>query len=148
MIERKKLRKIYGITGALVLLVVPFFIMLMNDSHELESAQSYCPFKMLTGMPCPGCGITKSLVFLYKGDIMTSLHYHLFGPATFLFCIVAIIVLTAELITRREYFKNIIYSARVGYTLGAILGVYHFVRLIDFVSHTSMHEIIRQSIWG
>lgn len=43
--------------------------MLHNHDHHLETDQSLCPFKMLTGFPCPGCGITKSLVYLYEGDL-------------------------------------------------------------------------------
>ena len=28
-----------------------------------------CPFKLLTGVPCPGCGMTRAYLHLFEGDI-------------------------------------------------------------------------------
>ncbi|MGK4566332.1 DUF2752 domain-containing protein [Flavobacterium sp. 3HN19-14] len=78
-INTRQKRKIYGIAGAVITLAVPFFLMLFNHDNHLETAQSLCPFKMLTGFPCPGCGITKSMVYFYSGDLSKSLHYHVLG---------------------------------------------------------------------
>ena len=136
-----------GIAGALVTLAFPYFIMLQSEHGHIETAQSFCPFKMLTGFPCPGCGITKSLVFLYEGDIWSSLYYHLFGPFIFICCVAAVIVLVLELITKREYFNKILYSRRLGYFLGYTLIIYHLGRLIYFVSSNNLTEIFQQSIW-
>ena len=121
--------------------------MLHNSNSHLETAQSLCPFKMLTGFPCPGCGITKSIIFLYEGNISKSLYYHLFGPFVVVFSIVSIIVLTTELITKKEYFQRILFSTKLAYFLGGTLAVYHLTRLIYFVSTNSVDDILRQSIW-
>jgi len=143
----KQFRKILGIAGAISTLAIPFFIMLQNDNKHIETEQSLCPFKLLTGFPCPGCGITKSLIFLYYGDFFKSIYYHLFGPFTFLCCIIAIVVLTTELVTKKEYFKNILYSKKLAYTLGSTLAIYHLTRLIFFISTNNIDDILRQSIW-
>ncbi|HEX8563809.1 MAG TPA: DUF2752 domain-containing protein [Flavobacterium sp.] len=141
-------RKIYGITGALLTLVFPFFLMLATTGSHLESEQSLCPFKLLTGFPCPGCGITKSLVFLYEGDLGKSLHYHILGPFVVLFSVFIIFVLSAELATGKEYFRSVFYNRKLAYFLGMVLTVYHLIRLINFITVTSWHEIVRQSVWG
>jgi hypothetical protein len=39
-----------------------------------------CPFLHLTGIPCPGCGLTRATYFLMRGDVHTSLTYHAFAP--------------------------------------------------------------------
>lgn len=121
--------------------------MMLNSIGHIETDQSICPFKMLTGFPCPGCGITKSLVFLYSGDFIKSIYYHLFGPLTFLSCIAAIIVLSLELITKKEYFQNILFNKKIAYVLGSTLAVYHIIRLILFISSNNIDSILRESIW-
>lgn len=132
--------------GALATLAIPYFIML--HSHEsIEAAQSFCPFKMATGFPCPGCGITKSFVFLYSGDLIKSFSFHLFGPFAFLACIGVLIVLPLELITGREFFKSYLFSKRIAYTLALMLAAYHLIRVIHFAYAHSLDEILRQSIW-
>ncbi|MBJ2123731.1 DUF2752 domain-containing protein [Flavobacterium sp. IB48] len=140
-------RKIYGIIGALITLIVPFFLMLDNHNDHLETDQSFCPFKMLTGFPCPGCGITKSLVYFYQGDLYKSISYHVLGPFVIAFCVVTVLVLTLELITKREYFTGLLYNRRLAYGLAIFLGVYHFIRLIFFVKNNSFDDILHQSIW-
>lgn len=37
---------------------------------------SPCLFRSLTGLYCPGCGGTRALRFLLKGDVLRSLWYH------------------------------------------------------------------------
>ena len=143
----KSKRKIYGIIGALITLMVPFFLLFFNGSNHLETDQSLCPLKMLTGFPCPGCGITKSLVYFYEGDILKSLYYHILGPMVILFCIVTIIVLTTELITKKEYFNNLLFNKKLAYGLGIFLATYHFIRIIYFIRNNSIDDILHQSIW-
>ncbi|MEI9955079.1 MAG: DUF2752 domain-containing protein [Ferruginibacter sp.] len=143
----KQRRKIYGIIGAIITLIVPYFLLLNNSNHHLETDQSFCPFKMLTGFPCPGCGITKSLVYFYGGDIYKSLSYHILGPFVIMFCVLTIAVLTIELITKKEYFNKWLYNKKLAYVLGAFLAIYHTVRLVYFVHDNSLHSILQQSIW-
>lgn len=136
-----------GIAGAIITLAFPYVILLRDNQSHIETAQSFCPFKMLTGFPCPGCGMTKSLVFLYEGDIWGSLYYHLFGPFIFICCVVAIVVLALELITEREYFNKILFNRKLGYFLGYTLIIYHLGRLVYFVSTNNLTDILQQSIW-
>ena len=123
-------------------------MMFFNQNNHLETDQSLCPFKMLTGYPCPGCGITKSLVYFYQGDLYKSLYYHVLGPFVILFCLVTIVVLTLELVTKQEYFDKYFYNKKLAYVLGFLLASYHFVRIIYFINNNSIDDIWRQSIWG
>jgi hypothetical protein len=145
--KNKTKRKIYGIVGAILTLSIPFFLMRNNSDHHLDTDQSFCPFKMLTGFPCPGCGITKSLVYFYEGEINKSLYYHVLGPFVVVFCVITVLVLSFEIITKKEYFNAVLYNKKLAYSLGIALGVYHFVRLVYFVYSHTWNEIIVQSIW-
>ncbi|MDD5150132.1 MAG: DUF2752 domain-containing protein [Flavobacterium sp.] len=147
IINTKSKRKIYGIIGALITLMIPYFLMLFNVNNHLETDQSLCSLKMLTGFPCPGCGITKSLVYFYEGDLQKSLYYHLFGPLVIAFCIVTIVVLTTELITKKEYFNKWLFNKKLAYGLAIFLATYHFIRIIYFIKNNSIDDILHQSIW-
>ena len=37
-----------------------------------------CSFHALTGLYCPGCGGTRAVVYLFKGDILRSFRFHPF----------------------------------------------------------------------
>lgn len=146
-INTQSKRKIYGIIGAFITLMIPFFLLLFDQSNHLETDQSLCPLKMLTGFPCPGCGITKSLVYFYEGDVQKSLYYNIFGPLVIAFCVATIVVLSAELITKKEYFKELLFNKKLAYGLAIFLASYHFIRIVYFINNNSMDDILRQSIW-
>lgn len=148
MVLKKKIQfKIYGIIGAILTLMVPFFLMFFNEVNSLEKAQSLCPLKLLSGVPCPSCGITKSMVYFYGGDVQKSLYYHIFGPLVTGFCIAVIAILTTEIITKKEYFNNLLFNKKLGYGLALFLAIYHFIRIVFFVQNNSIDDILWQSIW-
>lgn len=35
-----------------------------------------CPLKLLTGLDCPGCGLSRALLCLLRLDFQGALHYH------------------------------------------------------------------------
>jgi hypothetical protein len=39
-----------------------------------------CPFRHLTGLPCPLCGMTRSVLCFFQGDLHASLLWHPLGP--------------------------------------------------------------------
>jgi hypothetical protein len=39
-----------------------------------------CPFRRITGHPCPTCGLTRSAVAFLHGDLSASFRAHPFGP--------------------------------------------------------------------
>jgi hypothetical protein len=146
-INSKSKRKIYGIIGALFTLLIPFFLLFFDQSKHLETDQSLCPLKMLSGFPCPGCGITKSMVYFYEGYLYKSLYYHILGPFVIVFCIVTIAVLLTELITKKEFFTKLLFNKKLAYGLGFFLATYHFIRIIYFIKNNAIDDIVKQSIW-
>ena len=103
---------------------------------------------MLTGFPCPGCGITKSMVFFYEGNIYKSLYYHLFGPFVVIVCVFLLVKYSIEFFKNKELF-TISYQNRkkIAYMIDAILILYHLIRVIYFVSINGFVDILNESIW-
>jgi hypothetical protein len=54
-----------------------------------------CPFRRLTGLPCPACGLTRSWVDLAHGDLVGSVQQNPFGPVL-LAGLVALVVLVVR----------------------------------------------------
>lgn len=39
-----------------------------------------CPFHVITGLNCPGCGMTRGFNALFRGDILGALHFNALIP--------------------------------------------------------------------
>lgn len=46
---------------------------------------SVCIFERATGLPCPGCGLTRSMTAAVRGDITASLSFHRLGLVTMIY---------------------------------------------------------------
>ncbi|MEQ1501696.1 MAG: DUF2752 domain-containing protein [Myxococcota bacterium] len=44
-----------------------------------------CTWRRFTGYPCPGCGLTRSFVFLAHGQLRAAFGMNLFGPPAFVY---------------------------------------------------------------
>jgi hypothetical protein len=60
-----------------------------------------CPFHSLTGLNCPGCGLTRGFNALFQGDIFGALHFNALIP--FYIVLFGYFVLSLILITTRGY---------------------------------------------
>ena len=48
-----------------------------------------CPFRAITGIPCPGCGMTRAFCALAHGHILRAIRYNALSPFLFLAAIIA-----------------------------------------------------------
>jgi Protein of unknown function (DUF2752) len=53
-------------------------------ADDLSSGTTLCPFRLVTGLPCPFCGMTRSLLALGRGDLSASVGFHPLGPVLLL----------------------------------------------------------------
>jgi hypothetical protein len=60
------------------LFFIVLFIGLAVEPFE-KGPFDICIFKNLTNLPCPGCGLTRSCVYLAHGDLYDSLRMNPFG---------------------------------------------------------------------
>lgn len=40
---------------------------------------SLCPSVVVTGLPCPGCGLTRAMLAIFRGDFKAAWHLHPFA---------------------------------------------------------------------
>ena len=70
-----------------------FFAFLLSPAHSGSpylsihalTLPSTCTFHNLTGLPCPGCGLSRSLVSAVHGDFAASLTFHRLGLLTLVY---------------------------------------------------------------
>ncbi len=126
---------------------MPFLLGLKNTNNQLDGEQSLCPLKMVSGVPCPSCGITKSIVYFYDGNITKSLEFHLLGPLTVIVCLYLLIFYSLELYLKRPLKRPFFFHKKALWGLIIFLGVYHFIRLFYFFTENSWDDILKESIW-
>lgn len=94
-----------------------------------------CPLLHVTGVPCPGCGLTRAIVALLKGDWQTSLTLHAYAPI-FVLAIFLIACATLLPLKPRKWFISQfeLVERRTGITAMLLIGlvVYWLIRLLFF----------------
>ena len=74
---------------AFVAIGLIFIILLITDVG--------CPTRFFTGVCCPGCGMTRAVIHLFKGDIRGAIHNH---PLVFTLPVIAILFILKDKINK------------------------------------------------
>ncbi len=87
---------------------------------------SPCNFVMLTGQPCPACGMTTSFALLVRGDLAASLRANWAGTVTALLAAVTLVWALGSAVRGRLLFVpggygEVTLTAAVGIVLGLML---------------------------
>jgi len=57
----------------------------------VDHAPVLCPFRLMTGRPCPACGLTRSWIALMHGNLRESIAFHPLGPLTVMAAILVVL---------------------------------------------------------
>jgi hypothetical protein len=94
-----------------------------------------CLFKSATGVPCPGCGLTRAVAALLRGDPYASLRVHAYAPLLVLALLLTGLALLLPKGSRLAFVSRVErIERRTGVTAIALVGllVYWLARLIFF----------------
>jgi hypothetical protein len=94
-----------------------------------------CPLKESTGLPCPGCGMSRSCIAFLKGDFLEVLRQNPFGPVFAAFwVVVGIGVLLPQPWHGRyaDWLGRVEQRTRWALWVGIALGIYSLTRWLPF----------------
>jgi hypothetical protein len=120
-------------------------------SHTQYSSPFFCPIKALTGIPCPGCGMTRSFIAIAQGNLQGAVAYHLFGIPLFLGLLIATVHLSLELITQRRvmvFYNDLIRDKKLQLLLSSGIFIYYFIRLYTGEIHEELLLNVQDSPVG
>jgi len=107
----------------LFLVVVALYLGALAYRHPTEYGFiPPCRFHQITGLFCPGCGATRAVHFLLRGDWKTSLHYN---PLVILLSPI-ILLLSAQWIYEIFRKRNVHYSFHAKFYLGIAIVIMAF----------------------
>ena len=95
-----------------------------NFFQITPSAFTPCPFKTITGMPCPSCGTTRAILLLSQGQLTESLWLNPLGIIIGSLMVILPIWLLYDIVTKKDTlyksyrnFENTIRLRRVAIVL-------------------------------
>lgn len=104
-----------------------FTLLRVRDPH-VDGAYGFCPFLLLTGQPCPGCGGLRAVNLLTRGEVVAAVSSNLFAVGLVLIAVVSWAVWLGRR-ARGIPTRYLTWSARTVTVLGVIAAVFGLARL-------------------
>lgn len=110
--------KRWGFLAAMTALLAAAFLLPPGRGPAL------CLSRQVFGLPCPGCGMMRSVSAFAQGRIEESIRFHLFGPLVFAALLALWGAALAGAIRRRDYRTpdSPAFNAALGVALVLLLG--------------------------
>ncbi len=91
-----------------------------------------CGFRLITGAPCPGCGMTRSLTSLLRGDAAAAFAWHPVGPVLAGLALTALALAAVEGSTGRPVLREALrrHGPRVAGWTVALLAICWTIRVV------------------
>jgi hypothetical protein len=124
---------VFALAGLSVLFLVSAFFKPSTGEYF-----TICGFKNLTGLPCPGCGLTHSFCALTQGDIAGAFAFNLLGPLLYLALIVLwirsmfVLLDRTEMVRRYDEFAARFSLVRMYAIAFAVYGIVRIAYLLMF----------------
>lgn len=99
------------------------------DLASVEQGPTLCVSRLLFGLPCGGCGLTRATVALAHGQWRAALHYNLLAPLWWSWAIGWWLRSVYNLARRRPMART---PSWVGLTMLMLLAVFWATRMVTF----------------
>lgn len=100
-----KAKKLYLIL--FIALVAGYTWLIFSLVNHRYEGSGVCLIKSVTGIPCPSCGSTRSVMSIINGDIASAVFYNPFGFLILILMVVLPVMLIFDLVLKKAVFYNI-----------------------------------------
>jgi hypothetical protein len=111
-----------------------------------------CGFKNLTGLPCPGCGLTHSFCALARGNVGEAFEFNLLGPLLYVVLVLVWIRSACVLLNREKAVRafhriaerfNVVRAFAYAF---AVFGIARIVYVVVFQPSAFQDSLVSQLI--
>lgn len=97
---------------------------------------SICVYKATSGLPCPGCGMTRALTALIHGDYGLAFYMHPLWPLVILGISIGVWLLVTRQTERFKHFSMSRQGNRLWLALLLIVVLVYVFRMLQYFPHT------------
>lgn len=144
--EKERCQRYICLAIALIAIIGSYLL-----NFGLEIPFLGCPLLRYVGIPCPGWGLTRSLMAIGRGDLSQAIAYHLFGPVFFGMFVIADLHLVLELINNRKirvFYISLIQNYQFQIFCFLVLFGYHGTRLQELWKSGELYNFLIHSTFG
>lgn len=105
------------VTAGIVVVAGGLYVLL----HPLLPVHLPCIFKLLTGIPCPGCGTVRSLQLLVHGDVVGSVLTNPLGLLLSLLAVAALVLVIRDAIRNDDLLYRLMHHRWPVWALVAVV---------------------------
>ncbi len=102
------------------------------SNPDIDNDKSICPVMRFFGIPCPGCGLTKSVIHAYKGEFGLSLQYNWWGIPLIICCMALIVLQIYDIVTSHQYTERLFSNALVWQILVSLIILTYIIRFFIY----------------
>ena len=88
-------------------LILISVLLVLAVSYRLGLSLWHCPIKLATGLPCPGCGLTRGGIAALNGDFSKAVELHPFSPVAVLFLMALSVLLVVPIKSRQAFAEKL-----------------------------------------
>lgn len=91
----------------ILILVYLFGIVWIILNEYFNLSITFCPTKVLWGLPCPGCGMTRAVKLCFEGELWAAARMNPNIILVWIILPIAPFILITQLATRKDYIAKI-----------------------------------------
>jgi len=113
-----------------------FALPIPGGDGRILGLPTVCPFNHMTGLPCPGCGLTRAFVSMAHGHLVDAVRWHALSPIMFALGLGLVFEYGARVFAGKSLLRiNSLWNSRAGWAASVVFVGYGVARAVYFAAH-------------